>query len=119
MQTGISWLDGYFALRRPKISAEGKATICVTSRASKKAGGLQPQCRAVGGGHIDDGIHTVDVAEEGQQEPEHLLILAQVLEGVADAHKALPDGVLLYLHIVDLLIASAAAAGWCPATTQR
>ena len=24
---------------------------------------------------------------------------------MADAHKALPDGVLLYLHIVDLLIA--------------
>ena len=71
----------------------------------QKAGGLQPQCRAVGGGHIDDGIHAVDVAEEGQQEPEHLLILAQMLEGVADAHKALPDGVLLYLHIVDLLIA--------------
>ena len=36
MQTGISWLDGYFALRRPKISADGKATICVTSRASKR-----------------------------------------------------------------------------------
>ena len=28
----------------------------------------------------------------------------QVLEGVADAHKALLDGVLLHLHIVDLLI---------------
>ena len=27
-----------------------------------------------------------------------------MLEGVADAHKALPDGVLLHLHIVDLFI---------------
>ena len=70
----------------------------------QQAGGVQPQCRAVGGGHINDGIHAVDVAEEGQQEPEHLLVLRQVLQSLPDAHKALADGVLLHLHIVDLAV---------------
>ena len=70
----------------------------------QQAGGIQPQCRAVGSGHINDGIHAVDVAEEGQQEPEHLLVLRQMLQGLPDAHKALTDGVLLHLHIVDLAV---------------
>ena len=34
--TGIRILDSYFWLRRPKISAEGKATIWVTSSASSR-----------------------------------------------------------------------------------
>ena len=33
----------------------------------QQSGGVQTQCRAVGGGHVNDGIHTVDIAEESQQ----------------------------------------------------
>ena len=36
MHTGIRVLDSYFWLRRPKINAEGKATIWVTSSASSR-----------------------------------------------------------------------------------
>ena len=36
MQTGISVVDGYLEDSRPKISAEGKATIWVTNSASSK-----------------------------------------------------------------------------------
>ena len=70
----------------------------------QQAGGVQPQGRAVGRGHIDDGVHTIDVAEKGQQEPEYLPVLFQVAEGVADAGKALADGMFLHLHKVHLLI---------------
>ena len=70
----------------------------------QQAGRVQPQSRTVGRRHVDDGVHAVDVAEESQQEPEHLLIFIQVLDGMADADKTLPDGVFFHLDIVELFI---------------
>ena len=71
----------------------------------QQPGGVQPQRRAVGRGHVDDGIHAVDVAEERQQEPEHLLVLRQMPQGLADAGKTLSHCVLFHLHIVELAVA--------------
>ena len=79
----------------------------------QQAGGVQPQRSAVGRSHVDDGVDAVDVAEERQQEPEHLLVLMQVAERVADAGKALPDGVFLHLHIMQLPVAFQQGQGHC------
>ena len=101
MQTGMRVPEGYCPLSRPNTS-EGHDLG--DQQRQQQAGGVQPQGRAVGRGHIDDGVYAIDVAEKGQQEPEYLPVLFQVAEGVADAGKALPDGMFLHLHKVHLFI---------------
>ena len=88
----------------PDHQCRGEGHDLSDQQRQQQAGGVQPQGRAVGRGHIDDGVHTIDVAEKGQQEPEYLPVLFQVAEGVADAGKALLDGMFLHLLKVHLLI---------------
>ena len=78
-------------------------------KCQQKAGGVQTQRRAVGRRHVDNGVHAVDVAEERQQKPEHLFILRQMPQGVADAGKTLPDSVLSTSHSGAVYNFSAAA----------
>ena len=95
---------GVLPAQPPEHQCRGEGHDLGNQQRQQQAGGVQPQGRAVGRGHINDGVYAIDVAEKGQQEPEHLPVLFQVAEGVADAGKALPDGMFLHLHKVHLLI---------------
>ena len=95
---------GVLVRQPPKDESRRERHDLGHKKCQQKTGGVQAQRRAVGRRHIDNGVHAVDVAEERQQKPEHLLILRQMPQGMADAGKTLPDSVLFHLHIVELFI---------------
>ena len=70
----------------------------------QQAGTVQTQRRTVGSCHIDDGVHAVDVEEEGQQEQEGFLFLPGVFQGVPQPGKGGGDGARLAGHAVLLPI---------------
>ena len=65
----------------------------------KQAGAVQAQGRAVGRGHVDDGIYAVDKEEKGQQIQENMLLPLDLLEGPGQLGEGIPDGVRRCLHI--------------------
>ena len=65
----------------------------------QQAGAVQAQGRAVGRGHVDDGIYAVDKEEKGQQIQENMLLPLDLLEGPGQLGEGIPDGVGRCLHI--------------------
>ena len=53
----------------------------------QQAGGIQTQGSAVGGGHVDDGVNTVDEEEKCQQVQENMLLLPDFFKGLASCRK--------------------------------
>ena len=50
-------------------------------KGDQKPGGVKPESRAVGSGHIYDGIYTVDIEKEGKKEQKGLLFFFYAPEG--------------------------------------
>ena len=52
-------------------------------KSQEQAGGVQPQSRSVGGRHIDDSVHAVNIKEKRQQEEQDLSAFFQFAEDTA------------------------------------
>ena len=88
--------DGYFDEQAgvvlggqpPEENGEGEGHELSQKQSQQQAGGVQPQSRAVGSGHIDDGVHAVDEEEKGQQIYKNVLFLLHVFQGSAQLAEA-------------------------------
>ena len=49
----------------------------------EKPCGVEPQCRAISGCHINNGIDPVDVEEKRQKKDKGFLLVAHIFEGMA------------------------------------
>ena len=78
-----------FCRQPPEQDGAGEGHDLGQKQCQKQSGGVQPQRGAVGGSHVDDGVHAVDEEEKGQQIHENVLFLFRVPDGAAQ----LPEGV--------------------------
>ena len=84
---GDQFFAGMVLCQTAEEDGKGEGHDLGHQQSQQQAGGVQTQCRAVGGSHVNDGVHTVDVEEEGQQEEEGFLFLAGILQGVPQTGK--------------------------------
>src|SRR5699024_10811389 len=95
-----------FATQTPENQCGREGNDLCHKKCQKQSGRIQAQSSSVGGCHVNDGVHAVDVEEKGNQEEEHLLVFLQFSEHMAETAKSRGDCMIVVFDTVQLFVAS-------------